>query len=122
MQQNSKDLDIMEENGIQGAYHFQMPSDLNPKALLQSLKRVIRRYGIATERNEVDFSIDVDIVLAQVGIYDNLLLLERRDSAKHSEEAIELVKKIIHELEEIPDGCAECFPFETIEKLKKEYL
>ena len=25
-------------------------------------------------------------------------------------------------LENIPDGCAECFPFETIDELKREYL
>ncbi len=41
---------------------------------------------------------------------------------KHSNEAIELVKEMIAQLEEIPDGCAETFPFEVIDTLKSEYL
>lgn len=31
-------------------------------------------------------------------------------------------KEIVTRLEEIPDGCAECFPFELIDELKREYL
>lgn len=41
---------------------------------------------------------------------------------KHSAEAIELVEEFIAKLEEIPDGCAEIFPFELIDELKKEFL
>jgi len=41
---------------------------------------------------------------------------------RHSEKAVQLVKEFILILEDIPDGCAECFPFETIDKLKEEYL
>lgn len=37
-------------------------------------------------------------------------------------EAKELVREIITRLEEIPDGCAECFPFEIIDELRQEYL
>lgn len=37
-------------------------------------------------------------------------------------EAKELVTEIIARLGEIPDGCAECFPFELINELKEEYL
>ena len=34
-----------------------------------------------------------------------------------------IVKKaIVERLEGIPDGCAECFPFEMIDELKREYL
>ena len=40
---------------------------------------------------------------------------------RHSAEAIELVKRFVAELEEIPDGCAETFPFEVIEELRGEY-
>lgn len=36
--------------------------------------------------------------------------------------AKELVTEIIARLEDIPDGCAECFPFELIDELKQEYL
>ena len=41
---------------------------------------------------------------------------------KHSAEAIDLVEAFIQRLEEIPDGCAELFPFETIDELREEYL
>lgn len=38
-----------------------------------------------------------------------------------SQEAKKLVREIINRLEQIPDGCAECFPFEVIDELKQEY-
>ena len=41
---------------------------------------------------------------------------------RHSAEAISLVKQFVEELEEIPDGCAELFPFEMIDELRREYL
>ena len=40
----------------------------------------------------------------------------------YSQKAKELVKEFIARLEEIPDGCAEMFPFDMIDRLKKEYL
>ena len=40
---------------------------------------------------------------------------------RHSAEAIELVKKFIEKLKEIPDGDGEMFPYNTIEELQKEY-
>ena len=42
--------------------------------------------------------------------------LSNLDAAK------ELVRDIIAKLKEIPDGCAECFPFDTIDELEQEYL
>ena len=44
------------------------------------------------------------------------------ENGKHSNEAVMLVKEILEKLNSIPDGCSECFPFETIEELKEEYL
>lgn len=34
----------------------------------------------------------------------------------------ENIAEIIARLENIPDGCSECFPFELIDELKQEYL
>lgn len=31
-------------------------------------------------------------------------------------------EEFVERLEKIPDGCAECFPFEMIERLRIEYL
>ena len=100
-----------------------VPIDLNQDAILRRLDTVIQHYGEATEKNEMDFTIDVNMILAQVEIYDQIWFVRHMpDRGEHSQEAKEIVKKIIARLEEIPDGCAECFPFEMIDELKEEYL
>lgn len=77
----------------------------------------------ATEENEMEFSIDVSMIISQLEIYDRVWFLRHMPKkGEHSQEAKELVRVIITRLEEIPDGCAECFPFETIDELKQEYL
>ena len=38
-----------------------------------------------------------------------------------SDEGVKLAKAFIVELEKIPDGCAELFPFELIDELKRDY-
>lgn len=100
-----------------------IPMDLNRDAILRRLDRVIAQYGEATEENEMEFSIDVGMVISQLEIYDQVWFVRHmpRDG-EHSMEAISLVKEIVTRLEEIPDGCAECFPFDTIDELKREYL
>ena len=44
------------------------------------------------------------------------------EDRKHSAEAKLLVKDFIAAQEEISDGCAETFPFELIEDLRREYF
>ena len=44
------------------------------------------------------------------------------ETGNHSDEAKFLVEKVVVRLENYPDRCAECFPFELIEELHKEYL
>lgn len=58
-------------------------------------------------------------VIAETGKEE---LKEMPKKGEHSREAKELVTEIIARLEDIPDGCAECFPFELIDELKQEYL
>ena len=100
-----------------------VPLDLNKETILQRLDMLIMRYGEANERNESDFSIDVDMLISQVEIYDQIWYVRHMpEHGEHSREAIELVKEFVQRLEEIPDGCAEMFPFETIDQLKEEYL
>lgn len=99
------------------------PLDLNKDAILRRLVRIIYHYGEANERNESEFSLDVGMLIAQIEIYDQVWYVRHMPKeGKHSREAIELVKEFVMRLEDIPDGCAECFPFETIDELKKEYL
>lgn len=100
-----------------------IPLDINRQAILRRLETVIAHYGEANEENEIDFSIDVGTLISQIEIYDQIWFVRKIPAhGKHSTKAIELVKEVIARLEEIPDGGAECFPFETIDELKREYL
>lgn len=100
-----------------------IPMDINKDAILRRLDMVIEHYGEANEENEIEFGIDVDLIISQIEIYDQIWYVRHMPhEGNHSEEAISLVEEFVTRLEAIPDGCAECFPFETIEELKKEYL
>lgn len=81
------------------------------------------QYGEATEKNEMEFSIDVGMLVSQIEIYDQIWYGQHAPAeGEHSAEAIDLVSVFVKKLEEIPDGCAECFPYELIGQLKAEYL
>lgn len=100
-----------------------VPLDLNKSAILRRLSDIIRRYGEVNWRNEMSFSVDVERLLVQVEIYDQIWYIRHTPATGvHSSEAIELIQEFIKQLKEIPDGCAERFPFELIDRLKKEYL
>lgn len=100
-----------------------IPMDLNRDAILRRLDRVIAQYGAATWKNEMEYSIDVGMIIAQLEIYDQIWY-ERHmpPSGKHSLEAISLAKEIVARMERISDRGTECFPFDTIVRLKQEYL
>ena len=85
-----------------------IPLNLSQYTILRRLDNIIDDFGAASEDNEYDYSSAGDRLSLEEG--------------KHSEYAIKLAKKIIDKLEDIPDHCAECFPFETIENLTDEYL
>ena len=100
-----------------------VPMDLNNDAILRRLNRVISHYGEANEANESEFQIDVSMIIAQIEIYDQVWYARHApDNSRHSDEAVELVREVISELENIPDGCAESFPFDMISELRLEYL
>jgi hypothetical protein len=101
-----------------------VPLDINKQAILRRLDRIIARYGEVNEGNELAFSFDVAMLISQVEIYDQIWYVRHMSAVKgeHSAEAIELIKEFVAKLEEIPDGCAETFPFELIDELKEEFL
>lgn len=100
-----------------------IPMDLNRDAIMRRLHVVINQYGEANEGNEYDFRVDVNAIVSQIAIYDQVWFGRHMPSeGRHSREAICLVQEFVARLETIPDGCAECFPFDLIEELKKEYL
>lgn len=100
-----------------------VPLDLSQNSILDRLHNIIYKYGEANEKNEMSFSADVDLLIVQIEIYDSYWSHKNSvPKGKHSNEAIALVEEFVKILEEIPDGCAEIFPFETIDELKDEYL
>ncbi len=100
-----------------------VPLDLNKEAILRRLEDIISIFEEATWYNETNFSVTVAILIVQMEIYDHIWNIRNDlDEGIHSKEAIELVKEFIEVLEDIPDGCADSFPFEMIDELREEYL
>ena len=100
-----------------------IPLDINKGAILRRLELLIAHYEEANEKNEINFSIDVNMLVSQIEIYDQIWFVRHMpESGDHSREAVELVREFVTRLEEIPDGCVELFPFELIDALRKEYL
>jgi len=106
-----------------------IPMDLNSAAILRRLRFIINQYGEANEENESAFDSDVRRILSQIEIYDQVWFARegnyptdnQNKITGHSKKAKALVAQVVKELESIPDGCAELFPFELIEELKDEY-
>lgn len=66
---------------------------------------------------------DVAQLVCQIEIYDQIWSVRHMpEEGKHNREAVRLVKDFVAMLEEIPDGCAECFPFDSIDELREEIL
>ncbi len=100
-----------------------IPLDLNKDAILRRLDRVINEYGETSEENEMEFSIDVGMLVSQIEIYDQVWYVRHMPpKGEHSLEAMDLVRAFVAKLEEIPDACAEWFPFDLIDQLREEYL
>lgn len=100
-----------------------LPMDISRDSILRRLNFIINKYGEASEYNEMIFSAEVEQVIGQFEIYDQVWIArEGREGVRHSNKGTEVIKEIIETLEDIPDGCAELFPFELIDELKAEYL
>lgn len=114
----NKEPDEAEDN-----IRIYVPIDLNKEAILRRLRMLAGHYEEANEYNESDFRSDVDMLISQIEIYDQIWFVRHMPAnGNHSKEARDLVREFVVILECIPDGCAERFPFETIEELKREYL
>lgn len=114
---------IREQESEEDNIRVYIPLDINKKAILRRLKMTIARYGEVNEKNESDFQMEVETLISQVEIYDQVWYVRHMPAeGVHSREAIELVKEVISLLEQIPDGCAETFPFGMIDSLRSEYV
>ena len=104
-----------------------IPMDLNKEAILRRLRLVIDINGPSSEENEANYTTDVDMLIDQIAIYDQIWYnrtmaeSDKVSTRHHSIKGIALVREFIDLLEDIPDHCAELFPYQTIDELKKEY-
>lgn len=98
-----------------------IPLDISHSAVMRRLNAVIQKYGEANEENEFAFEEDVCRLISQVEIYDQIHYVRGNMEGKHSVEARNLIRDFVGQLKEIPDGCAELFPFELIDELEYEY-
>lgn len=98
-----------------------VPLDLNHDAILRRLNDIYYRYDNLTEFNELIIQQEVCILISQIEIYDQIWFVREGDCGnKHSRRATDLVKAVIAILME-NEGCAEMFPYELVEELRKEY-
>lgn len=119
---NSNFIEDTYPNNTDDNIRIYVPLDINQDSVMDRLYNIISRYKEATEENEMSFSVEVTILLNQLDVYDQYWFKhEDQSNGKHSKHGTELAQKILEELQSIPDGCAECFPFETIDQLKAEY-
>ena len=64
----------------------------------------------------------MDAIISQLEIYDQIWYVRHMPSeGKHSMEATKIAADMVKILETVLDGGTECFPFDTIAVLKKEY-
>ena len=71
-----------------------IPLDLNKDAILRRLDRVINQYGETSEENEMEFSIDVGMLVSQIEIYDQVWYVRHMPpKGEHSLEAMDQLKE-----------------------------
>ena len=101
-----------------------VPLDINRDAIIERLRCIIVNMGGASEKNEMEYEIRVDKLISQIEIYDQIWFVRHipKDGSKHSQEAKDLIREFCDVLLEIPDECAETFPFWMIQGLYEEYF
>lgn len=78
------------------------------------------------DTNELEFSYQVGKIISQLEIYDQIWVARdlgntvKIEEHLHSKKGIELADKIISVLLE-DEGCAESFPYDVVDELKKEF-
>ena len=105
-----------------------VPIDINADAIMRRLHLLFVTMDYPTEDNESACSFAVRRIISQLEIYDQVCVTRNFENSvqkelvgvRHSREGIELAKRIADYLEE-NDGTAELFPWDEIEKLRKEF-
>ena len=105
-----------------------VPIDINADFIMWRLNALFVLTGYPTEENESAYSDTVRRIISQLEIYDQVCVTRNFEEfiqkelggVRHSREGIELARRIVEYLEG-NDGTAECFPWDEIEELRKEF-
>lgn len=98
-----------------------VPLDINRETILRRIRNVYDWYGSPSWKNESEYLSEISGIISQLEIYDQVWFARQGDFGNgHSKNATMLADEILKVLEE-DEGCAEMFPYETIEHLKNEY-
>lgn len=97
------------------------PMLLNKSIITGKLHSLINMLGECTEGNEMDYSIETDKLIDEMNLYDTVWKEKNGIKGGHRREGTELADEFAKILMDIPDGGAECFPFETILRISREY-
>ena len=103
-----------------------VPLDLNAAQILNRLQQIYQIMESPDDTNELEFSYQVGKIISQLEIYDQVWVARDLGNAVrigehlHSKNGIELAGKIVSILLE-DEGCAECFPYDVVDELKKEF-
>ena len=105
-----------------------VPIDINADAIMWRLHFLFIAMDYPTEDNESAYSFAVRRIISQLEIYDQVCVIRNFEESvqkelggvRHSREGIELARRIADYLEE-NDGTAERFPWDEIDKLRKEF-
>ena len=105
-----------------------VPIDINADAIMRRLHLLFVTMDYPTEDNESAYSFAVRRIISQLEIHDQVCVTRNFEESiqkelggvRHSREGIELARRIVEYLEG-NDGTAECFPWDEIEELRKEF-
>ena len=103
-----------------------VPLDLNAAQILSRLQQIYQIMESPNDTNELEFSYQVGKIISQLEIYDQVWVARdlgnavRIEEHLHSKNGIELASKIVGVLLE-DEGCAERFPYDVVDELKKEF-
>ena len=103
-----------------------VPLDLNAAQILNRLQQIYQIMESPDDTNELEVSYQVGKIISQLEIYDQVWVARdlgnavRIEEHLHSTNGIELASKIVSVLLE-DEGCAERFPYDVVDELKKEF-
>ena len=104
-----------------------VPVDLNSSIIMRELSTLYSMLGSPDYENEFNLAVLTDKIIQKLEIYDQVWAardagntVQMENGIRHSKQGIALAQEIIEFLEE-DEGCAETFPYETIDRLREEW-